>query len=57
MAKKTTKTEHDMQFVKPSTQPIINQKTQQKQKKKQPAVDEESSEDKNSKIQRRNKKY
>ena len=42
MAKKTTKTEHDMQFVKPSTQPIINQKTQQKQKKKQPAVDEKN---------------
>lgn len=40
--KKTTKTEHDMQFVKPSTQPIINQKTQQKQKKKQPAVDEKN---------------
>ena len=40
MAKKTTKTEHDMQLVKSSTQPIINQKTQQKQKKKQPAVDE-----------------
>lgn len=42
MAKKPTKTEHDMQFVKPSTQPIINQKTQQKQKKKQPAVDEKN---------------
>ena len=42
MAKKTTKTEHDMQLVKPSTQPIINQKTQQKQKKKQPAVDEKN---------------
>lgn len=42
MAKKTTKTEHDMQFVKPSTQPIINQKTQQRQKKKQPAVDEKN---------------
>lgn len=42
MAKKTTKTEHDMQFVKPSTHPIINQKTQQKQKKKQPAVDEKN---------------
>lgn len=42
MAKKTTKSEHDMQLVKPSTQPIINQKTQQKQKKKQPAVDEKN---------------
>ena len=42
MAKKTTKAEHDMQLVKPSTQPIINQKTQQKQKKKQPAVDEKN---------------
>lgn len=42
MAKKTTKTEHDMQLVKPSTQPIINQKTQQKQKKKQPAIDEKN---------------
>lgn len=42
MAKKTTKTEHDMQLVKPSTQPIINQKAQQKQKKKQPAVDEKN---------------
>lgn len=42
MAKKTTKPEHDMQLVKPSTQPIINQKTQQKQKKKQPAVDEKN---------------
>ena len=31
-----------MQLVKPSTQPIINQKTQQKQKKKQPAVDEKN---------------
>lgn len=42
MAKKTTKSEHDMQLVKPSMQPIINQKTQQKQKKKQPAVDEKN---------------
>ena len=42
MAKKTTKAEHDMQLVKPSTQPIINQKAQQKQKKKQPAVDEKN---------------
>lgn len=42
MAKKITKAEHDMQLVKPSTQPIINQKTQQKQKKKQPAVDEKN---------------
>lgn len=42
MVKKTTKSEHDMQLVKPSTQPIINQKTQQKQKKKQPAVDEKN---------------
>lgn len=42
MAKKTTKPEHDMQLVKPSTQPIINQKTQQKQKKKQPAADEKN---------------
>lgn len=42
MAKKTTKTEHDMQLVKPSTQPIINQKTQQKQKKKQLAIDEKN---------------
>lgn len=42
MAKKTTKTEHDMQLVKSSTQPIINQKAQQKQKKKQPAVDEKN---------------
>ena len=42
MAKKTTKPEHDMQLVKPSTQPIINQKAQQKQKKKQPAVDEKN---------------
>lgn len=40
--KKTTKSEHDMQLVKPSMQPIINQKTQQKQKKKQPAVDEKN---------------
>lgn len=42
MAKKTTKSEHYMQLVKPSMQPIINQKTQQKQKKKQPAVDEKN---------------
>lgn len=42
MAKKTTKSEHDMQLMKPSTQPIINQKTQQRQKKKQPAVDEKN---------------
>lgn len=42
MAKKTTKSEHDMQLVKPSTQSIINQKAQQKQKKKQPAVDEKN---------------
>lgn len=42
MAKKTTKTEHDIQLVKPSTQPIINQKTQQKQKKKQLAIDEKN---------------
>lgn len=42
MAKKTTKSEHDMQLVKPSMQPIINQKTQQKQKKKQPAIDEKN---------------
>lgn len=42
MAKKTTKSEHDMQLVKPSMQSIINQKAQQKQKKKQPAVDEKN---------------
>lgn len=42
MAKKTTKAEHDMQLVKSSTQPIINQKAQQKQKRKQPAVDEKN---------------
>ena len=42
MAKKTTKSEHDMQCVKTSMHPIINQKTQQKQKKKQPAVDEKN---------------
>ena len=42
MAKKTTKPEHDMQLVKPSMQSIINQKAQQKQKKKQPAVDEKN---------------
>lgn len=42
MAKKTAKSEHDMQLVKPSMQSIINQKAQQKQKKKQPAVDEKN---------------
>ena len=31
-----------MQLVKPSMQSIINQKAQQKQKKKQPAVDEKN---------------